>query len=68
MPVVIPVPEVTIELTEGRDGGGAVVMKMPVAPSLVAAKVVPPRLEVWKSRLATWLALFDTCSTPVEAL
>ena len=43
-------------------------MKMPVAPSLVAAKAVPARLEVWKSRLATWLALFDTCSTPVDAL
>jgi hypothetical protein len=65
---VIPAPEVVIELTVGAGGGPLTVMKMPVAPSPAAAKAEPPRLKVWKSRLATWLALFDTCSTPVDRL
>ena len=43
-------------------------MKMPVAPSLVAENAALPRVEVWNCRLASWLALFETCSTPVDAL
>ena len=47
---------------------GAVVRNVPFAPSVASWKLALPRLEVWNSRLACWLELFDSCSTPVDAL
>src|SRR5580704_4816535 len=44
------------------------VMRTPLAPSDATWKMPAPKLGAWKLRLAAWLAVFESCSTPVDEL
>jgi hypothetical protein len=39
---------------------------MPFVASGATWKVPLPKLVVWKLKLAIWLALFESCSRPVD--
>ncbi|MBV9588582.1 MAG: hypothetical protein JO310_03190 [Hyphomicrobiales bacterium] len=65
--LVMVLPFVGVVMLGAEGVPAAVVMKVPLAPSLVAWKPVLPSVDVWKERSAVWLP-FETCSTPVEVL
>jgi hypothetical protein len=41
-------------------------MRTPDAPSDATWKAPLPKLDVWKLRLAAWLALFEICRIPLD--